>query len=391
MKELTTEELKLDKEKTDPWVAIQGKVYHVAEYAKDHPEGMNVLLDVAGQDATAAYKDVGHSEDANEILESYVIDTLKDATDFKRREGVRLAQHPLIPPKASNNSDSMVKLGVAAGTTLSLRLVLLSQESSVNIPELSRHLPQLGRVVTGKLSDSLPHGEIVNGALAKAACSMSNLHPAPGILPTKGFKALPVIAKDFFAPNVYRLVFQLPHPHDVTGLPFGQHVAIKANFDGQFVSRSYTPRSNNLELSRLGLVVKHYEDGLLTGEYVTKLEVGDKVLFRGPKGSTRYKNGLGKNLGMIAGGTGIAPMCQLIRVICEDEIDTTEISPIYANRKEEGILLRTEPEAYVEASPRTLRVWYVLDHPQQKRQYGNGYMTPAVMRERRTSSQLIPK
>jgi cytochrome b involved in lipid metabolism len=35
--------------------------------------GADVLIDVAGTDATAAYEDVGHSEDASEILETYLI------------------------------------------------------------------------------------------------------------------------------------------------------------------------------------------------------------------------------------------------------------------------------------------------------------------------------
>lgn len=41
-------------------------VYNVTDYARDHPGGLDSLLEVAGQDATSAYEDVGHSEDARE-------------------------------------------------------------------------------------------------------------------------------------------------------------------------------------------------------------------------------------------------------------------------------------------------------------------------------------
>lgn len=39
--------------------------------------GEEVLLDVAGQDATEAFEDVGHSDEAREILQGQLIGTLK--------------------------------------------------------------------------------------------------------------------------------------------------------------------------------------------------------------------------------------------------------------------------------------------------------------------------
>ena len=39
--------------------------------------GEEVLLDVGGQDATEAFEDVGHSDEAREILEGLLIGTLK--------------------------------------------------------------------------------------------------------------------------------------------------------------------------------------------------------------------------------------------------------------------------------------------------------------------------
>ncbi|KAI5359417.1 Putative cytochrome b5-like heme/steroid binding domain, NADH:cytochrome b5 reductase [Septoria linicola] len=54
--------------KQDCWIVIHGQVYNVTEYLRDHPGGKEVLLEVAGTDSTAAYEDVGHSEDASEIM-----------------------------------------------------------------------------------------------------------------------------------------------------------------------------------------------------------------------------------------------------------------------------------------------------------------------------------
>jgi cytochrome b involved in lipid metabolism len=39
--------------------------------------GEEVLLDVGGQDATEAFEDVGHSDEAREILDGLLVGTLK--------------------------------------------------------------------------------------------------------------------------------------------------------------------------------------------------------------------------------------------------------------------------------------------------------------------------
>lgn len=42
-----------------------------------HRGGEEVLLDVGGQDATEAFEDVGHSDEAREILEGLLVGNLK--------------------------------------------------------------------------------------------------------------------------------------------------------------------------------------------------------------------------------------------------------------------------------------------------------------------------
>ncbi|KAG0292485.1 hypothetical protein BGZ98_002561, partial [Dissophora globulifera] len=47
--------------KDNLFVAIHGKVY-------DHPGGEEVLLEEAGRDATESFEDVGHSDEARDIM-----------------------------------------------------------------------------------------------------------------------------------------------------------------------------------------------------------------------------------------------------------------------------------------------------------------------------------
>ena len=183
------------------------------------------------------------------------------------------------------------------------------------------------------------------------------------------------------SPNVFEFVFALADPSDVLGLPTGQHVAIRADIDGKSVVRSYTPTSNDSDLGRLQLVIKVYPGGLLTN-HLAAMEVGDQIDIRGPKGSMKYHKDLCRNIGMIAGGTGITPMYQLIRAICEDDSDNTNVSLIYANQTEDDILLRRELDGFAAKCPHKFRVWYVLSTAPEGWQYSTGFATKELIEER---------
>ena len=48
-------------------------VYDATKFLDEHPGGEEVLLDMAGKDATDAFEDVGHSDEAREILAGLLI------------------------------------------------------------------------------------------------------------------------------------------------------------------------------------------------------------------------------------------------------------------------------------------------------------------------------
>ncbi|KAI3498255.1 hypothetical protein L1887_34026 [Cichorium endivia] len=54
-KYITSEELKKHNKPNDLWISIQGKVYNVTEWAKQHPGGDIPLLNLSGQDVTDAF------------------------------------------------------------------------------------------------------------------------------------------------------------------------------------------------------------------------------------------------------------------------------------------------------------------------------------------------
>ncbi|KAF4765520.1 hypothetical protein N7455_004954 [Penicillium solitum] len=419
LKEFDASEVAAHKTKNDLFVIIHGKVYDITDYVRDHPGGADVLLDVAGTDATAAYEDVGHSEDASEILETYLIGTVKDAHEFVQPKVVRVIKQTSSGTETPKRSSMTLKAATTITATLAASaLVYVSSKNQRALTDFfAKHSPASLQITEARIPfASLLRGGFLSGITAATlACASiggaigvklskftdiesgftkyrpykkastlkkQDPHLVKGFLEPKNYKKLPLVEKVQLSPNVYRFVFQLPNPKGVIGLPIGQHVAIKAMVNGASVSRSYTPTSNNLDLGKLELVIKCYPDGILTGQYLESLEVGDKVEFRGPKGGMKYHSGLCKKIGMIAGGTGITPMYQLIRAICEDDRDMTEISLIYANRGEEDILLRRELEAFARGYPKNFKLWYMLDHPSDNWAYGKGYVTPDVMAAR---------
>lgn len=61
------------------------------------------------------------------------------------------------------------------------------------------------------------------------------------------------------------------------------------------------------------------------------------------------------------GGTGITPMLQLIRHICKDSKDNTQMALLFANQTENDILLRDELEAVQKKFPKQFQLWYTVD------------------------------
>lgn len=122
-----------------------------------------------------------------------------------------------------------------------------------------------------------------------------------------------------------------------------------------------------------------FPDGGKMSQHLESLKIGDTIDIRGPSGRLNYlDNGqfsikkLRKDppqlvkvskVGMIAGGTGITPMLQLIRHIVKDPTDTTQLALLFANQTEKDILVRKELEDVVSKHPDQFKLWYTLDMP----------------------------
>ncbi|EAW14982.1 cytochrome b5-like Heme/Steroid binding domain protein [Aspergillus clavatus NRRL 1] len=76
MTSFALEEIAQHNTRESAWIAIHGKVYAVTGYLDNHPGGRELLMEVAGKDATEDFDYTGHSATAHEILETLGIGTL---------------------------------------------------------------------------------------------------------------------------------------------------------------------------------------------------------------------------------------------------------------------------------------------------------------------------
>jgi cytochrome-b5 reductase len=148
------------------------------------------------------------------------------------------------------------------------------------------------------------------------------------------------------------------------------------------IERKYTPTSSTVQKGSFDMVIKVYEagkilpqfpDGGKMSQFMGRLKVGDSMGVSGPWGQIEYtgpgtftymKKTLKKSkVGMVAGGTGITPMLQVLTAIFENPSDQTSCSLLYANKTEDDILVRDMLEELQAKFPQRLTVHYTLDNP----------------------------
>ena len=143
--------------------------------------------------------------------------------------------------------------------------------------------------------------------------------------------------------------------------------------DGKLITRPYTPISPSDQKGSFDLIIKKYAGGPMSS-FIFSLQPGDKLQAKGPFAKLAYTANMKKNIGMIAGGTGIAPMIQVLNKILADPSDTTSVSLLFANITPEDILLKDQLDALSAQHPR-FKVFYTLDKAPADWTQGRGFIS----------------
>ncbi|XP_071812466.1 cytochrome b5-like isoform X1 [Apostichopus japonicus] len=118
-KTYTLEEVSEHRTTGSSWLVIHDSVYDVTKFLDEHPGGEEVMLEQAGGNASESFEDVGHSQDARELMKDYLIGEL-DEKDKVKSAKVKRAEEL---PSSSNDGGAfwnwivpgIIALGVALG------------------------------------------------------------------------------------------------------------------------------------------------------------------------------------------------------------------------------------------------------------------------------------
>lgn len=326
-------DVKKHKSADSAWIVVNGQVYDCTRFLKDHPGGTDSILINAGTDCTEEFEAI-HSDKAKKMLEDYRIGEL---------------------------------------------------------------------MTTGYMSDSSASSP---GTSVHGASNLTPLAPIKEVTPSRSVALVPrekipckLVSKDCISHDVRRFRFALPSEDQVLGLPVGKHIFLCAAIDDKLCMRAYTPTSGIDEVGFFELVVKIYFKGVhpkfpnggLMSQYLDSLPLGATLNVKGPLGHIEYtgrgnflvhgKPKFAKKLAMMAGGTGITPIYQIIQAVLKDPEDETEMYVVYANRTEDDILLWDELDAWAKNHTR-LKVWYVLEKSTREEwKYSLGFITETILRE----------
>lgn len=317
------------------WIVVHGHIYDCTRFLKDHPGGTDSILINAGTDCTEEF-DAIHSDKAKKLLEDYRIGEL-------------------ITGYASDHSTSSSPNTSVHGAT-----------------NMISHLATIKELAPARSVALVPR--------EKVPCKL--------------------VSKTSLSHDVRLFRFALPFADQVLGLPVGKHIFLCATIDDKLCMRAYTPTSTIDEVGYFELVVKIYFKGVvprfpnggLMSQYLDSMPIGSSLDVKGPLGHIEYtgkgnfmvhgKQKFAKKLAMMAGGTGITPIYQVMQAILKDQDDDTEMYVVYANRTEDDILLKDELDAWAEKYPDRVKVWYVVQESVREGwKYSLGFVTEDILRE----------
>jgi len=320
-KTYTMFEVKQHNNSDSAWIIVNGHVYDCTHYLKDHPGGVDSILINAGTDCTEEFEAI-HSDKAKKMLDEYLIGKL------------------------------------------------VTTDTSVN------NVEDTNKVIITQMQNNVA---LINPR-EKISCKL--------------------VSKISISHNVRIFRFALPCEDQLLGLPVGKHLFLCDTIEEKLCMRAFTPTSSVDEKGYFELLVKIYFKGVhpkfpsggLMSQHLDSLPIGSTLDIKGPLGHIEYtgrgnfmvhgKHKFAKRLAMLAGGTGITPIYQVVQAILKDPEDQTEMHVVYANRSEDDILLREEMDSWAKKHEQ-FKVWYVVQESKREEgwEYNVGFITESILKK----------
>ncbi|KAI5462121.1 NADH-cytochrome b5 reductase [Mariannaea sp. PMI_226] len=197
----------------------------------------------------------------------------------------------------------------------------------------------------------------------------------------QGWFSLKVAEVESINHNTKRVRLELPESDQVSGLHIASAILTKFKPEGaeKATLRPYTPTSDEDDQGFIDLVVKKYPDGPMSS-HIHSLTPGQKLDVKGPLPKYAWAANKHDHIALIAGGSGITPMYQLVRAIFKNPEDKTKVTLVFGNVTEEDILLKKKFDELENTYPQRFRAFYVLDKPPAGWTGGSGFITKDLLK-----------
>lgn len=227
--------------------------------------------------------------------------------------------------------------------------------------------------------------EATGAAAEKAAATIGSTSAAVKAALTggdQGWVSLKLEESEIINHNSKRLRFKLPEDDMVSGVHIASAILTKFKPETEGakpVIRPYTPINDEDAKGYLDLLIKKYPDGPMS-THLHDLVPGQRLDIKGPLPKYPWTANKHEHIALVAGGTGITPMFQLLRAIFNNPADKTKVTLVFGNVTEEDILLKKELAKLENENPRRFRAFYVLDNPPKQWTGGQGFINKELLK-----------
>uniref|UniRef100_H3H0M0 Cytochrome-b5 reductase n=1 Tax=Phytophthora ramorum TaxID=164328 RepID=H3H0M0_PHYRM len=216
------------------------------------------------------------------------------------------------------------------------------------------------------------------------------------------WRAFTLAFKQTVGHQTVKFTFELPG-NKLLGLETpGQHLKVRAKINGHMIERAFTPTSKFTQPASFDLIVKVYPDGIMSS-YLDGLAVGATVEMLGPQGVLGYPEAAVVTVGgqqkltnvrhvvMIAAGTGIAPMLQLVRAVMENSKDSAKITLVDCNHSLAHIIALTQLEPLANMFIDRVKIHHVLHEASDKDSQELGSFRTGKRLDKAMLAEMLPK
>eukprot|EP01059_Diplonema_ambulator_P014213 TRINITY_DN25058_c0_g1_i1.p1 TRINITY_DN25058_c0_g1~~TRINITY_DN25058_c0_g1_i1.p1 ORF type:complete len:1087 (+),score=238.15 TRINITY_DN25058_c0_g1_i1:185-3262(+) len=180
--------------------------------------------------------------------------------------------------------------------------------------------------------------------------------------------------------NSALLRFNLPGALQSTGLHLGEFIAVRGKLHGssQVVSGFYSPVTRPHDFGCIDILMRVDDRGGVNGKFFASLRPGDGLEIMSMGGlrldlnpeskewfcsNAEMFNGAVRKFNLVAGGTGIAPMVQIIRGLKRESSKVDSVKLIFAAETDSDLSLASLVERIHDNNPDWFNHYFVLNNP----------------------------